>query len=86
MIKKSECKKIADKRRKMLSQRKIKKFIKKMNRKIKRCMKKGENFASFYVEYPFCSYETEIIKDYYVALDYKSHWVGSDYFIVDWRD
>lgn len=86
MIKKSECKKITNKRQGMLSQRKIKKFIKRMNRKIKRSMKKGENYASFYVEYPFCSYETEIIKDYYVALDYKSRWVGSDYFIVDWGD
>ena len=86
MIKKNECKKIADKRQEMVSQRRIKKFIKKMNRKIKRSMKKGEGYASFYVEHPFYSYETEIIKDYYAALDYKSHWVGSDYFVVDWGD
>lgn len=66
------------------SKRKAKKFIRALNREIKKESRKGKFSASYFSYDSFNAREREIIQNYYDKLNYDYQWRTSDFLKVEW--
>lgn len=66
------------------SNRKARRFIRALNKEIKKESKKGKFSASYFSYDSFNAREKEIIQNYYDKLNYDYQWRTSDFLRVEW--
>ena len=87
MFNKQKCCAIVDKNSKKFSKIRVKKFIKEVNKNIKRNAK-NRNYKAITTSHlisHFNEKELEKISNYYKKLNYNCYWMTARTFIVEWK-